>query len=114
MTSPETPLSAELRRLPLAERRDRLHEAVLSEFRTVLFMSDTEPVPEDENYFGLGVTSIGLMEIKNRLDERLGVVISSAALFNHPTVEQFIEYLVGEVLADVFTARESVPSTLAD
>ncbi|MGP4112734.1 acyl carrier protein [Streptomyces sp. 4N509B] len=114
MTSPEAPLSAELRRLPLAERRDHLHEAVHSEFRTALFLSDTEPVPEDENYFALGVTSLGLMDIKSRLDERLGVSISSTALFNHPTVEELIDYLVGEVLADLFTARESTHSAPAD
>jgi aryl carrier-like protein len=110
MSSPEAPLSLELERLPLAERRDLLREAVHAEFRTVLFLSDADPVPEDEDYFSLGVTSIGLMEIKERLDARLGASISAAALFNHPTVEQFIGHLVDEVLADQFTARQSVPS----
>ena len=114
MADPEAPLRAELRRLPLAERRDRLREAVNREFRTVLFMADDEPVPEDEDYFSLGVTSIGLVEIKDRLDEGLGAPISAVTLFNHPTVDQLIEFLVGEVLTDLFTARESVPSAPAD
>ncbi|THV29135.1 acyl carrier protein [Glycomyces paridis] len=110
MSAPEPPLSGELRRLPLAERRDALREAVHAEFRTVLFLSADDQVPEDEDYFSLGVTSIGLMEIKDRLDERLGASISAAALFNHPTVEQFIEHLVADVLADQFTARQAAPT----
>lgn len=95
-------LIEKLAQLPRADRLDELRTLVLAEFRAVLMMSDDEPLPEDENYFSLGVTSRGLMEIKEQLEVRIGEGLSASALFNHPTVDQLMAHLTDEVLADLF------------
>lgn len=97
-----------LRELPRSERLDELTAVVLAEFRCVLLMTDEDLLPMDENYFSLGVTSLSLMEIKERLELRLGAPISAATLFNHPTIEQFIDHLTDDVLAEVFTRSAQV------
>jgi acyl carrier protein len=91
-----------LQELPLSERREGLEELVVTEFRTSLMMADDEDLPFDMNYFELGFTSLGITEIKERLETQLGRRISTNALFNSPTMERLIAYLADEVLADLF------------
>jgi acyl carrier protein len=88
--------------LPLAERREGLEELVVTEFRTTLMMTDDEDIPFDMSYFELGFTSLGITEIKERLETQLGRSVSTNVLFNSPTIERLIAYLADEVLADVF------------
>lgn len=101
-------LIEKLGRLPRSERWDELRAVVLAEFRTVLLMADDEPLPEDESCFSLGVTSLGLMDVKDRLELHLGAPISAAALFNHPTINRLMEHLTGEVRADLFGGEKEV------
>lgn len=89
--------------LPLAERRAQLEELVVTEFRTTLMMTDDEDLPFDLSYFELGFTSLGITEIKERLETRLGRSVSTNVLFNSPTMERLLAYLADEVLADLFT-----------
>jgi aryl carrier-like protein len=98
-------LIEKLARLPRVDRLDELRTVVLTEFRAVLLMTDDEPLAEDENYLSLGVTSRGLMEIKEQLDQRLGADISVNALFNHPTIDRLMAHLTDEVLVDLFARR---------
>jgi len=91
-----------LQELPLSERRDGLEELVVTEFKTTLMMTDDEDLPFDMSYFELGFTSLRITEIKERLETQLGRRISTNVLFNSPTMERLISYLVDEVLADLF------------
>jgi acyl carrier protein len=93
-----------LQELPLSERREGLEELIVTEFRTTLMMADDEDLPFDMSYFELGFTSLRITEIKERLETQLGRRISTNALFNSPTMERLISYLVDEVLADLFGA----------
>jgi len=88
--------------LPPAERRAGLEDLVVSEFRTTLMMDDDEDIPFDTSYFELGFTSLGITEIKERLESQLGCSVSTNVLFNSPTVERLIAYLADEVLTDIF------------
>jgi len=97
-----------LAQLPRVDRLDELRAVVLAEFRAVLLMTDDEPLPEDENYFSLGVTSRGLMEIKEQLEVRLGAGLSATALFNHPTIDRLMAHLTDEVLADLFARPATI------
>ncbi|HKN53679.1 MAG TPA: acyl carrier protein [Amycolatopsis sp.] len=94
----------ELRELPLSERREGLGDLVATEFRTTLMMADDEDLPLDVSFFELGFTSLRIIEIKERLETRLGRRISTNVLFNSPTMERLIDYLAGEVLEDLFAA----------
>ncbi|KAB2343809.1 hypothetical protein F8566_33850 [Actinomadura rudentiformis] len=96
-----------LHELPLSERREELEELVVTEFRTTLMMTDDEDLPFDMSYFELGFTSLGLTEIKERLETQLGRRVSTNVLFNSPTMERLLAYLADEVLADLFQGREA-------
>ena len=90
--------------LPLAERLEGLEELVVTEFRTTLMMTDGEDLPFDISYFELGFTSLGITEIKERLEAQLGRSVSTNVLFNSPTIERLITYLADEVLGDLFSS----------
>jgi acyl carrier protein len=95
-----------LRALPRAERRDALEAVVVEEFKSTLLMPDDEDLPVDQSFFDLGFTSLRITEAKQRLETLFGQPISANVLFNSPTVDELVEYLIAEVLADVLEQRE--------
>jgi acyl carrier protein len=109
-----TPTIERLRSLPMPEREPLLESIVVAEFQTVLLMTDDEELPFGESYFDLGLTSLGLTDIKERLEAMLGLELSSTVLFNKPTVEQLMDYLTTELLAELFSAPADAASSTAD
>ena len=95
-----------LRTLPRAERRDALEAVVVEEFKSTLLMPDDEDLPVDQSFFDLGFTSLRITEAKQRLETLLGQPISANVLFNSPTVDELVDYLIAEVLADVLAQSE--------
>ncbi|WP_405949712.1 acyl carrier protein [Streptomyces prunicolor] len=93
-----TPLVEQLRSLPRPERRSQVEELALTEFRTALLMSEGEDLPLDQNYFDLGLTSLRVTEIKQRLEAQLGCAIDTAVLFAAPTLDRLVDYLQNEIL----------------
>jgi acyl carrier protein len=95
-----------LRALPRAERRDALEAVVVEEFKSTLLMPEDEDLPVDQSFFDLGFTSLRITEAKQRLETLLGQPISANVLFNSPTVDELVDYLIAEVLADVLAPSE--------
>ncbi|MFI2641546.1 acyl carrier protein [Streptomyces sp. NPDC018610] len=93
-----TPLVEQLRALSRPERRSRVEELARTELRTALLMSEGEDVPLDQNYFDLGLTSLRVTEIKQRLEAQLGCAIDTGVLFAVPTLGRLVEYLQNEIL----------------
>lgn len=87
---------------PLSERSSLLEACVESEFRAWLQMSESDALPRDESYFALGLTSLGAVEIQQRLEAILGCRIDSTSLFNNPTVGHLVTYLRSEALSEFF------------
>ncbi|MFF1636016.1 acyl carrier protein [Leifsonia sp. NPDC058248] len=79
----------------------------MAEFKTALLMPEDEELPLEDSFFELGMTSLLLTSVKQRLEGRLGRGISSTAMFNQPTVERLLDYLVTDVLADIFHAHDA-------
>lgn len=92
-----------LRAAPRSERRRMLEQVVVAELRQVLQMPATEHLPLDESVFGLGVTSLGAVDLKERLEARLDCAIDADVLFNHPTVGHLVDYLAEGTLRELFT-----------
>lgn len=90
--------------LPRSERREALEELVTNELRSVLLMTDDEVIPPDQSYFDLGLTSLSITRLKQRLEQLLGVELSANILFNSPTLEKLLEHLTEGLLADLFHA----------
>jgi aryl carrier-like protein len=95
-----------LARAPLSERSALLEALVVGEFRAWLLMSEADALPLDESYFALGLTSLGAVEIQERLESILGRRIDSSSLFNNPTIDHLLLHLRDEVLAGFFQARQ--------
>jgi hypothetical protein len=96
----------QLRSLSKSERFVALESVVVTEFKAALLMTDDEELPLDDSFFDLGLTSLGLTDVRQRLETLLGRGIGSTMLFNNPTVEQLMDRLTTDVLADLFEARE--------
>ncbi|CRK58235.1 Modular polyketide synthase [Alloactinosynnema sp. L-07] len=85
---------AELVDLPVVERREALEAALEPEFRHALLMTEDDDLPHDQSFFDLGLTSLGLTDLKQRLERLLGCEIDANVLFNSPTLESLLTYLV--------------------
>lgn len=102
--TPDRPAPAlpRLSGLPRPERRDALEELVIKEFRSSLLMTDDEIFPADQSFFDLGLTSLSVTSLKQRLEGLLGVELDANLLFNRPTVEALMEHLTQDLLTGLF------------
>ncbi|MFE0174030.1 non-ribosomal peptide synthetase, partial [Streptomyces sp. NPDC059002] len=83
------------------DRDGGVARAVGEELAAVLGRPGAAQVP----FYELGLTSVQLMRLRGRLEERLGRGIAQTALFEHPTAEALAAHLAaylvaGEVLAE--------------
>lgn len=97
-----TPTIETLEELPRSERLEALEALVTTEFKVALFMDDDEELPLESPFFELGLTSLRLTEIKERLETLLGGEVDTNALFNSPTVAQLLHHLTSDVLPELF------------
>jgi acyl carrier protein len=102
LTGTQTPWIEQLSATPRAERARLLETLVVDRFKTALLMTESEPVPLDESYFDLGLSSLGAVEIEQYLRATLGRAINTAEILNNPTLAHLLGYLRAEVLAEFF------------
>lgn len=62
-------------------------------------MTDDDELPFDQSYFDLGLTSLSITDLKQRLEQLLDCEIDANVLFNSPTVDRLLTYLTNELLA---------------
>lgn len=86
-----------LRDLPRSELAEEMETIVLSKFRTVLLMDESEDLPLDVSYFDLGLTSLRLTEIRQSLEQLLDLSINASVLFNEPTIAHLVDHLTQAV-----------------
>jgi acyl carrier protein len=68
-------------------------------FREYLLMTEDDDLPIETSYFDLGLTSLRLTEIRERLERQLGLAINANVLFNEPTVQRLVSYLTDALAA---------------
>lgn len=100
--TPAAPTLRTLLDLPRAERRQTVEDLVVEEFKTVLLMTEEDDLPRDISYFDLGLTSLTITDLKQRLESMLGVELSADLLFNSPTVGRLLDHIYTELLPDIF------------
>lgn len=96
MTRPSIPV--DFLELPSGDRPGALEEIVEREFRTALLMTDEDELPYGLSYFDLGLTSLGITDLKQRFEELLGCEIDTTVLFNSPTIDSLLGYLTARLL----------------
>ncbi|GAA3458636.1 hypothetical protein GCM10018963_06490 [Saccharothrix longispora] len=104
-TDAMTAVLEKLQSLSRAERLAELETVIVAEFKAALLMDEDDELPLTDSFFDLGLTSLGLMDVRERLEELLGRGIGSTMLFNSPTVELLLDYLTTDVLTELFPAR---------
>ncbi|GAA2986038.1 type I polyketide synthase [Streptosporangium longisporum] len=73
---------------------------VLDEVAAVLGFSDPARVDRDATFKDLGLDSLGMVELRDRVGTALGVGLPAAALFGHPTVAALARHLSGGTVPD--------------
>ncbi|HEY3608771.1 MAG TPA: acyl carrier protein [Pseudonocardiaceae bacterium] len=86
-------LRTTLSSLPRSDRRDALEDLVVAQFRDLLLITDDEELGLATSYFDLGLTSLRLTEIKQRLETALDIGIDATVLFNQPTIDDLVTHL---------------------
>ena len=89
--------------LPQGERLAFLENVVVAEIKRVLLMPDDEELPFEETFFELGLTSLALSDVRQAIETQLRHSFSSTVMFNCPTVEQLLDYLLKEMLPEATT-----------
>ncbi|MFI8932325.1 type I polyketide synthase [Streptomyces sp. NPDC053474] len=99
---PDAAVTAALRdRLTaLDERAQRalLEDLVRTRTAAVLHRSGPEPIPADRAFRDLGLTSMAVVELRNRLTESTGLPLPTTVVFDHPTPEALAARLRAELL----------------
>lgn len=98
-----TPTVDALRDLPRSERAEALTELLVTEFKRVLLMDCDEELPFEQSYFELGLTSLTLSDLKQRIEGLFGCELDANVLFDSPTVNRLLTHLTTEALAELFT-----------
>ncbi|WP_437873438.1 SDR family NAD(P)-dependent oxidoreductase [Sorangium sp. So ce363] len=113
--SPAVPASRSWRGQPAKEARAGLYELVRGVVARVLGFFDPNDLDVERGFKEQGLDSLMAVQIRNRLQQDLGVVLSSTLAFDYPTVERLVTYLLTDVLALEDRAESrGVRSVMAD
>jgi phthiocerol/phenolphthiocerol synthesis type-I polyketide synthase C len=82
------------------DRRDFLMTYLRSQLVNVLGMNSPEQIGPRKRLFDMGLDSLMAVELKNRLEAELGCSLRSTLLFDYPTLEALVDYLMKEVLSE--------------
>jgi hypothetical protein len=82
---------------PAAERRRRLLAELGREVRRALGMGEGPALGPATAFFTLGMDSLMALELRNRLQARLGRAWPTSLVLDHPSLEQLADYLAGEL-----------------
>ncbi|NEP12525.1 MAG: type I polyketide synthase [Symploca sp. SIO2C1] len=112
-------LREQLEAAPVSERKELLTTQMRSEIAKTLGWTDIQKIGIRQPLFDLGLDSLMATELKNRLESSLGTSFSATLLFDYPTLEALVEYLVNNVIpinfsSDVDEVEETVAETVEE
>ncbi|MCM0591136.1 MAG: type I polyketide synthase [Gloeotrichia echinulata DEX184] len=84
--------------IPANERQDALTYHVQKVVAEILGIPVTEFTQVDQGFFDLGMDSLMVVELRNRLGRDLGESLPSTLTFKYPTVETLVDYLMVEII----------------
>ena len=96
--TPQVALSKILADLPVKERHARLENYLRGEIATVLGLRGDTTMDVRTRLFDFGLDSLMAVELKNRIERGLQRPIRPTLLFDFPTIEVLIPYLLHDVL----------------
>jgi acyl transferase domain-containing protein/acyl carrier protein len=81
-----------------AARYDLLLDQLRVELRQVLGLDPAQPIPPGTRFFDLGMDSLMAIDVKNRLQVRLGRSLPATLLLDCPNLEVLAQFLIDRVL----------------
>lgn len=103
-----------LTQTPAAQRPALVSQFVKSEIRAVLGLRDTVVIHMRTPLIELGVDSLMAIELKDRIESSLGESLVATLIFDHPTVESLVRYLLDEVLSGHWNASSTKSDGVED
>jgi malonyl CoA-acyl carrier protein transacylase len=88
----------------VSDRRTYLVAYVCSQVAKILGFNPSTPIDIKQRFFNLGMDSLTSIELRNGLQTNLGCSLPSTLVFDYPTVEALVDYLVREVLSIEFSS----------
>jgi acyl transferase domain-containing protein/acyl carrier protein/phospholipid N-methyltransferase len=88
-------MADKLAQVPDAKRHDFIMEEVGNVVATVLGSSG--PVSPDRGFFDMGMDSLMAVDLKSRLEKRLGCELPSTLTFNYPTIDAIAGFLIEDI-----------------
>ncbi|MDY6937925.1 MAG: SDR family NAD(P)-dependent oxidoreductase [Cyanobacteriota bacterium] len=85
-----------LQRLPVEERKARVTTHLQTQAAKILGMDTAAQVPTDKRLVDLGLDSLMAIEFLSLVQSSLGISLSSALLFERPTIDALVDYLLAE------------------
>jgi acyl transferase domain-containing protein/acyl carrier protein len=95
----------ELSQIEPGRRKSRAVQE-LRQIVAVVVKLAVERVPLDQPLRTLGMDSVMSLELRNRIEARVGIRVSATVLWNHPTVENLAEFLLQHVPSSSPTVQE--------
>jgi acyl carrier protein len=88
--------------------RSRLIEdAIQAEIATLLGRPDGSRMDRDLGFFNAGMDSLTSIDLRGRLEKRLGVTLSPTVAFEHPTIAALAGYVLGELFSEAEPANSA-------
>ncbi|WP_326559980.1 acyl carrier protein [Micromonospora sp. NBC_01796] len=87
------PAPVDVAGMPRAQRRRAVEELLLAELREVLLLPEDAEVPRQVAFFDLGMTSLRVTELRQRLVRGLGRRLDLETLFEHTTFDRLLDHL---------------------
>ncbi|MFD3919340.1 SDR family NAD(P)-dependent oxidoreductase [Streptomyces sp. NPDC058595] len=79
--------------LPRGERLEAVSETLRGAIADLLHFDGADDVPPDARFFEVGLDSLAAVELKNRLELRFRVPLSTSSVFDHPSVALLTEFI---------------------
>ncbi|AUB35345.1 Non-ribosomal peptide synthetase component F [Nostoc flagelliforme CCNUN1] len=104
-----TQLLQQLEASPVNERQTLLIAHIQTELVKLLGIDASELEPQ-QGFLDLGMDSLMAVELKNRLESTLSCSLPSTLVFDYPTIEALVDYLLKDAIPSVSFANASLIS----
>ena len=96
--APMQPFLATLAALPFDEAKEQLLAAIGGQVAAVLGVNDPQTIDPTQRLFEVGIDSLMAIELRSRLQSRLGCPLPSTLVFDYPTVAEMTDFVQQEHL----------------
>jgi len=95
---------------PPAERRSLLQRFVQQQLAKVMGVSDPDQIDPGEPLFNMGLDSLMALELMVLLEKNLGITLTEALVFEHPTIEDLVRYFLSVLFPEDSTTAPAAAS----